>query len=468
MLSISYFRPKGFILTRSFQQNRLNVSRFLGAPSLSPSHRRDLSSISPETAGRLAFEKSKATPEPSHPSLETLLAHAGVDSSQHNAPMSPPLSLASTYTRPPDGPYHEDDMIYSRMGNPTRDLLEQTIGTLECHGDSRKHNDVVSCAFSSGMACVSSLVMTHKEPVTVLLPSDLYHGVPTVLADILSRFNVKYQRIDFTQGPQLKMALSAMDSSNDVIVWMETPSNPLCQVIDIKAVCNEVNSFRSKLNITTVVDSTLAPPCLAQPLRLGADAVMHSGTKYLGGHSDVLLGVVTLSPWTSRGQELGSVLREVQIDMGAVASPFDSWLTLRGLRTLAVRVQRQCETALRLADFLDSHDFVTKVHYPGLSSHPQNEIAKRQMGMGFGGILSVELENETKAMAVAGALRLAQRATSLGGTETLVEHRHSIEPPGRVTSPPGLLRVSIGLEDANDLIGDFDRALAISKSVTIS
>ena len=470
-LSISYCRPKGWstltTLTSNFQQNgRLTGG---GAPSfLSLMRRRFVSSIPPETAGRLAFEKSKATPDPSHSSLETLLAHAGVDSSQHNAPMSPPLCLASTYTRPPDGPYHKGDMKYSRMGNPTRDLLEQTMGRLECHGDSRNHDDIVSCAFSSGMAAVSSLVMAHKAPVTVLLPSDLYHGVPTVLANVMSRFHVKYQKVDFTQESQLEKTLSEMDSSNDVIVWMETPSNPQCQVIDIKAVCNQVDPFRSKLNITTVVDSTLAPPCLTQPLRLGADAVMHSGTKYLGGHSDVLLGVVTLSPWTSRGQEIGSILREVQIDMGAVASPFDSWLTLRGLRTLAVRVQRQCETAMRLAQFLDNHDFVTKVHYPGLTSHPQHEIAKRQMSMGFGGILSVELENEAKAMAVAGALRLAQRATSLGGTETLVEHRHSIEPPGRVTSPPGLLRVSVGLEGAGDLIRDFGRALDISKSVTTS
>ena len=465
VLGISYCRPKGWFLLRNFQQNR-----FIGASScLSPPRRRFVSSILPETAGRLAFEKSKATYDSSHSSLDTVLAHAGVDASQHNAPMSPPLSLASTYTRPPDGPYHEGDLKYSRMGNPTRDLLEETMGRLECHGDSRDHNDIVSCAFSSGMAGVSSLVMAHKEPVTVLLPTDLYHGVPTVLADVMSRFNVKYQKIDFTQESQLEQALSEMNYSNNVIVWMETPSNPLCQVIDIKAVCNQVDSFRSQLNITTVVDSTLAPPCVTQPLRLGADAVLHSGTKYLGGHSDVLLGVVTLSPWTSRGQELGSILRGVQIDMGAVASPFDSWLTLRGLRTLAVRVQRQCETALRLAHFLNSHDFVTRVHYPGLLSHPQHEIAERQMSMGaFGGILSVELENETEAMAVAGALRLAQRATSLGGTETLVEHRHSIEPPGRVTSPPGLLRVSVGLEDANDLILDFGRALDISKSVTTS
>ena len=192
---------------------------------------------------------------------------------------------------------------------------------------------------------------------------------------------------------------------------------------------------------------------------------MHSATKSLSGHSDVLLGIATVSPWTERGQVLGPILRAVQIETGSVASPFDSWLTLRGLRTLHVRVQRQCETALRLATFLNDHDFCQSVHYPGLPSHPGHDIATRQMKMGYGVVLSVVLENESQAMAVAGALRLAQRATSLGGTETLVEHRASVEPLGRVISPPGLLRVSVGLEDADDLIRDFYTALSIAKSV---
>lgn len=428
------------------------------------------SSLPPGAAGQAAFDLSQNTLDTSQkPSLATLLAHAGVDSPQPNAPMSPPLNLATTYTRPPDGAYDDGDFHYARMDNPTRLLLEQTVGNLECHGDEREYNDIVtSCAFASGMAGVSSLVMSHKAPVTVLLPTDLYHGVPTVLADVMDRFNVKYQKVDFSDESLLEKALSnASESNNNVIVWIETPSNPKCQVIDIEAICNLVDTFRSSSQsyITTVVDSTAAPPCITQPLRLGADAVLHSGTKYLGGHSDVLLGIVTLSPWTQQGQELGPLLRGVQIDMGAVASPFDSWLTLRGLRTLQVRVQRQCKTALQLATFLHNHDFVASVHYPGLPSHPRHDVAKRQMKL-FGGILSFELEDETKAMAVAGALRLAQRATSLGGTETLVEHRSSIEPPGRVTSPPGLLRVSVGLEDANDLIHDFDRALSIAKSVT--
>ena len=352
------------------------------------------------------------------------------------------------------------------MDNPTRSLLEQTVGRLECHDDKRDISEIVSCAFASGMSAVSSLLMSHTAPLTVLLPSDLYHGVPTVLADVMTRFNVNYKKVDYSKESEVEKALSEVNKSSNVIVWLESPSNPLCQVIDIEAVCATVDKFRSQAVITTVVDSTLAPPCVTQPLRLGADAVMHSGTKYLGGHSDVLLGLVTMSPWTKRGRVLGPALRGVQAEMGAVASPFDSWLTLRGLRTLYVRVQRQCETALLLANYLNDHDSVVAVHYPGLSSHPQHSVAMRQMKMGFGGVLSFELEDETKAMAVAGALKLVQRATSLGGTETLVEHRASIEPAGRVTSPPGLLRISVGLEDADDLKNDFGRALSIAETVT--
>ena len=196
---------------------------------------------------------------------------------------------------------------------------------------------------------------------------------------------------------------------------------------------------------------------------------MHSGTKYLAGHSDSLIGIVTASPYTKRGRELASIIKGVQVSAGGVASPFDSWLTLRGLRTLHVRLERQCQNASVMAEYLESHPSVTSVHYPGLSSHPQHTVATRQtlqQGM-FGGVLSFEVIDEAYAMAVAGALRTIQRATSLGGTETLIEHRASIEPPERRTSPPGLLRVSAGLEDPRDLVADLDNALAIAHRVVV-
>jgi len=191
---------------------------------------------------------------------------------------------------------------------------------------------------------------------------------------------------------------------------------------------------------------------ITRPLQLGADAVLHSATKYLGGHSDILLGVITTSPNTPGGIKLGSVLPTVQSSIGAVASPFDAWLCLRGLRTLGIRVERQCRSALKIAEFLDNHPSVAKVHYPGLKSHPQHEIAKRQMAL-FGGMLSFEMETEDMAMALAGGVILIKRGTSLGGTETLIEHRASIEPLDTNT-PRSLLRVSVGLEDADDLIED--------------
>mmetsp|Transcript_26012 Transcript_26012/g.36680 ORF Transcript_26012/g.36680 Transcript_26012/m.36680 type:complete len:481 (+) Transcript_26012:58-1500(+) len=432
--------------------------------------------ITPEEAGRIAHKLSNDG-EKSGTNLAgigTLLSHAGVQTSQTNAPLSPPLHLATTYTRPADGPYHDGDSIYARADNPTRLLLEETVGTLECHGATEAINaEPITCAFSSGMAAISSIFLAHKSPITVLLPQDVYHGVPTVLTDIMCRHGIQSRRVDFTNLSTIQSAISDIQDDSDIIVWMENPSNPKCEVIDIAAVCSlirtECSDTSTDNRITTVVDSTMAPPCISQPLLMGADFVVHSGTKFLGGHSDVLLGIVTASPWTDHGQELGPILKQVQISMGAVASAFDSWLTMRGLRTLHVRVAQQCRTALSVAEFLHNHPRVSKVHYPGLKSHPQHNLAKQQFTDGCGGgVLSIEFETEAMAMAVAGALRTIIRATSLGGTETLIEHRASIEPPTRRTSPPGLLRLSCGLEDASDLIVDLDRAISIADTIGCS
>ena len=203
-------------------------------------------------------------------------------------------------------------------------------------------------------------------------------------------------------------------------------------------------------------------------LHLGADAVIHSGTKYLAGHSDVLIGSVTTSPYTSNGRALASKIRSIQTSLGATASPMDCWLTLRGLRTLHIRLERQCRTAITLAEFLSSHPspILKSVHYPGLKDHPQHEIASHQMKSGmYGGMLSFELSTHELAMAVAGAVSTIKRATSLGGTETLIEHGASIEPEDGRVSPPGLLRMSVGLEDVEDLKNDLNIALEIAEGV---
>jgi len=408
-------------------------------------------------------------------SLPTLLAHAGMES-YHNAPMSPPLHLATTHTRPPDGIYLDTDSKYGRVDNETRLLLERTVFGIECVGLFNNNEEQMgatmnkpSCfAFSSGMMAVTALILAHSGPMTVMIPDDVYHGVPTVLHNVFHRHNVTIQQVNMTSTQEIKTIISKLDETSDVIVWMETPSNPKCQIYDIQRICNTIDSIKSQRsnNITTVVDATMVSPVITRPLELGADVSMHSGTKYLGGHSDALMGILTSSPKTERGQELAPLLSSVQTDTGGIASAFDSWLTLRGLRTLQVRVERQSQTAQTLAEYLSSHPLITAVHYPGLASHPHHTLAKRQMENGlFGGVLSLEVKDEIMATATAGALETIQRATSLGGTETLMEHRASIEPPERRVSPQGLLRLSVGLEDPNDLIRDLDRALGIAKQV---
>ena len=324
------------------------------------------------------------------------------------------------------------------------------------------------------MAAVASLVLACND-VHMLVPLDVYHGLPTQLHSCLTTHGVKHFPVDMTCKTALAQNLRQhCNHQGTSIVWMESPSNPLCQVTDIEGICNlvddETRNTGASSRILKVVDSTWAPPCITQPLSFGADAVLHSATKYLGGHSDVLLGSVSCSPRTENGAWLKERLEQVQTSIGAVASPLECWLTLRGLRTLHLRTERQCRTAMRLSQFLDDHDEVSICHYPGLPTHPQHDIAKRQMigpngGNLYGGMLSFEVRNEAFAMAVAGGCRIIKRATSLGGTETLIEHRASIEPPERRVSPPGLLRVSVGLEEAADVINDLRIALDVAATV---
>jgi len=446
---------------------------------------------SPSAAGRSAFalrheiERHKSNrSNQRRTSMSTMLSHAGLSSNNHtgdgntnnfNSPLSPPLDLATTYERPPSGDYGDGGLIYSRSCNPTRKLLEDAIGQLEIMSEG---TIAPTFSFSSGMAAVASLLLACKSPVMVLIPKDVYHGVPSQLHTSLNDHGIAHKSVDMTNINEIQQQIEENSETNgSLIVWLETPSNPLCQVTDIQTVCNDIKKLRSQLKnrrILTVVDSTWAPPCVTRPLTLGADAVLHSGTKYLGGHSDVLLGTVSCSPLTENGIFLAERLKAVQTSVGAVASPLECWLTLRGLRTLHLRVERQCRTAMELAEYLNGHHSVIKCHYPGLASHPQHEVAKRQMvgqdgnGNMFGGMLSFEVESESMAMAVAGAVKVVRRATSLGGTETLIEHRASIEPAERRTSPPGLLRLSVGLEDAQDLKNDLEIAFEVAAQVMIS
>jgi cystathionine gamma-synthase len=413
-------------------------------------------------------------------SMATQLSHAGLsicesqeNSTNFNAPLSPPINLATTFERPSSGEYGDGGLIYSRSCNPTRKLLEDAIGRLEmnfAHADGSCRHDTIAptFAFSSGMAAVASLLLACRSPVKLLIPKDVYHGLPTQLYNSFSEHGVSHESVDMTNLNELQQTLEEnTESGGSLIVWTETPSNPLCQVTDIQAVANIVQKVAKQKHhgrIMMVVDSTWAPPCITLPLSLGADVVLHSGTKYLGGHSDVLLGVASCSPLTGNGRWLAGRLKAVQTSVGAVASPLECWLTLRGLRTLHLRVERQCQTAMKLAEYLHGHKHVIKCHYPGLKCHPQHIVAGEQMSM-FGGMLSFEVESEQMAMAVAGAVHIIRRATSLGGTETLIEHRASIEPAERRTSPSGLLRLSVGLEDWEDLKHDLEVALDVASQI---
>mmetsp|Transcript_3103 Transcript_3103/g.4882 ORF Transcript_3103/g.4882 Transcript_3103/m.4882 type:complete len:537 (+) Transcript_3103:67-1677(+) len=458
------------------------------------------SSLDPSKAGNIAHTLRQDQQYARPKSIDTILAHAGLSfssltiSGPENSPLCPPLELATTFERPPDGNY-KGGYVYSRMGNPTRNLLEKVMAELETTTLIATESDQAvsgaSCAFSSGMAAISSILLAHPR-CHVLLPDDCYHGVPSQLENVMKMHGVTYETVDMSNEQAVRSKLEEVaqyqlrrrihDENNEtkkendvsnlmedfgLVLWLETPSNPLTKISDISSlsdIANEVSAL-VHLPITVAVDSTWSPPNVTQPLLLGADIVVHSGTKYLGGHSDVLLGVLTSSLRTSTGRKLNEAVKQIQINMGAVASPFDCWLTLRGLRSMSVRMDRAMENAMELSVFLNEHPLVAKVHYPGLCSHPGHEVASKQMSGGYGAMLSFEVEDERTAMAVAGAVKTLRRATSLGGTETLIEHRASIEPQGRTTSPPGLLRVSVGLEDIYDLKVDLDSALHVANAV---
>ena len=302
------------------------------------------------------------------------------------------------------------------------------------------------------MAAVAAIFHSRLRPgQTVLLPDDVYHGTRTLLDRSFAPWGVRTRVCDMTEHAQLAAALGEGGVS---IVWVESPSNPLLKVTDIASV-SELASAKGAL---TVVDATWLTPCLLRPLEHGADLVLHSATKYMGGHSDLLGGLVV----GAVESEAFSGVRAAQADAGGVLSPWDSWLLLRGLRSLGVRMERHSSNALAVACALDAHPQVATVHYPGLPSHAQHSLASATFAGGFGGMLSFEVRGgEAAAMKVAASLGLFKRATSLGGTESLIEHRASIEALSGAspTAPPGLLRVSVGLEDKDELVVDLVRAL---------
>jgi cystathionine gamma-synthase len=370
--------------------------------------------------------------------LETLAVHAGREPDPATGALREPIHLATTFERSPDGNYPHG-YSYSRSGNPNRSALEQAVAALEGGHDA--------VAFASGSAATLAVFTLAASGGRVVCSSDCYHGTAKQLREILPRWGGSVEFVDTTDLDATRQALQP----GATLLWVETPSNPLLRVSDLAALAELAHARGAVLGC----DNTFASPVLQQPLALGADLVMHSTTKYLGGHSDVLGGILV-------AREAGSLLerlRDFQGTGGGVPSPFDCWLLLRSLPTLPLRVRQQAANALAVARFLATDQRVGRVHYPGLESHPGHALAGRQMLGGYGAVVSFQVPGEApQALAVAARTKLFTRATSLGGVESLIEHRASVEGPLSRT-PPNLLRMSIGLEHEADLIADLDQAL---------
>ncbi|MBC7444017.1 MAG: aminotransferase class V-fold PLP-dependent enzyme [Polaromonas sp.] len=369
--------------------------------------------------------------------LETLAVHAGHGVDAGTGAVTEAIHLSTTFERDADGGYSRG-FLYSRNHNPNRNALEAALAALE--------GGAGGAAFGSGLAAVTAIFQGLAPGDHVVAPADIYHGTANVLKHLFAKWGVTASFIDMKNLDTVRAAMTPQTR----IVWIETPSNPLLQCVDIAAIAEMAHAMGAR----AIADNTFASPVLQQPLALGCDMVMHATTKYLGGRSDVLGGAVV----TRLDDEHFAQLRTAQLFGGAVPSPFDCWLVMRSLPTLPYRMQAHCANAQKVAEFLAQHDKVSVTHYPGLPGNPFHALAARQMS-GFGGMLSFEVKGgKDAAMALAAHVEIFTRATSLGGVESLIEHRASIEGPQSKT-PQGLLRVSVGLEHADDLIDDLAQAL---------
>jgi cystathionine gamma-synthase len=371
---------------------------------------------------------------------ETLAVHAGRATEPGTGAVTPSITLSTTFEREVAGGY-TDGHSYTRSGNPNRRALETAFALLE--------GGMEAFAFASGMAATSAVLHTLSAGDHVILPDDLYHGTRDLVRHVLHRWDLQATFLDMQATDRVAEALRP----NTRLVWAETPSNPSLKMVDLAALAVVAHAGKALL----AVDNTWATPLLQRPLDWGADVVMHSTTKYFGGHSDVLGGCVVVSPGAD--PDLADRLRSVQKLAGGVPSPFDCWLLLRSLPTMPCRVRTQSESAAQIAAFLAGHPRVAAVYYPGLPTHPGHGVARRQMSGGFGGMLSFLVHGgAAAALGVTHRVKLITRATSLGGVESLIEHRASVEGPDSPT-PANLLRFSTGLEHPEDLIADLEQAL---------
>jgi cystathionine gamma-synthase len=369
--------------------------------------------------------------------IETLTAHAAHSIDPTTRAIATPIYLSTTFERAVDGSF-PSGYTYIRENNPNRAALEECYAVLE--------GGEAALAFSSGMAATNVVFQALTPADHVIAPHDSYYGTGGLLRDVFATWGLQATFVDMSNLAEVQEAVRP----NTRLIWTETPSNPLLKITDLRRVAE----IARNAGAISVCDNTWATALLQRPLDLGIDIVMHSTTKYLGGHSDVMGGALI----AKTDSEFFEKIRKLQKLAGAIPSPFDCWLILRGIQTLPYRMRGHCENAVKVAQFLAEHSGVEKVHYPGLKTHPGYEVAASQMSQP-GGMLSFQVKGGyEEAMAMAGRLKIFTRATSLGGTVSLIEHRASIEGP-HSRAPQNLLRVSIGLEHPDDLIEDLAQAL---------
>ena len=369
--------------------------------------------------------------------IDTLLAQAGCNIDPTTGALVEPPYLTTTFEREPDGSYPRG-YTYTRSENPTRHRFEETLARIE--------EGYEAAAFASGTAATAAVFQALQPGDHVILADDAYYGTRRALGTVFREWGLSYDEVDMT-APENVEAAARPETR---LVWAESPSNPRLKITDLEAVAGAAHALGAFL----LVDNTFATPVLQRPLSLGADLVLHSVTKYLSGHTDVMGGAVV----AREESHFFEKIRHVQTACGAIFDPFSAWLALRGMRTLAARIRMQCATARQVAAYLNNHPRVERTHYPGLLDHPGHRIAQHQMA-DFGGMLSFEVTGGREAaMEVAARVHVFRRATSLGGTESLIEHRASVEPPPS-PAPEGLLRLSIGLEHVDDLVSDLSEAL---------
>lgn len=370
--------------------------------------------------------------------IETKAIHAGLDIENDSKAIVPPIHTSTVFELREEG-FQEGDLNYTRYANPNRLQLEALLAELE--------GGEVCAAFSSGVAAATAVFQSLKPGDHMLIPSDVYAGNRNLVQKIMQPWGLEADFIDMTELPNIKDALNEKTR----LIWIETPSNPMMNITDIEAVCE----LAKENDILTCVDNTWPTPINQLPLELGADLVLHSTTKYFGGHSDILGGAVI----AKEADGIFERIREIQQLGGAVPSPRDCWLLCRSTRTLPYRMRGHNEHAAHLAKFLQNHSKIEKVFYPGLATHVGHEIAKKQMS-GFGGMISFLVDGGmNEALKIVAGSELIKRATSLGGVESTWEHRRSSEGEGS-TTPGNLIRISVGLEHPDDLMEDLERALS--------